>query len=127
MGVLLFLAVGAVWPFWGGVVLVAAASVLGTVAAHRAEKVWGHDSGKIIIDEVAGQSLTLLFAPVNPFTLILGFFLFRFFDILKCPPMSWAEEIKGGAGVMADDLLAGFYAGMFLWMAWGLKSIFWPG
>jgi phosphatidylglycerophosphatase A len=127
LGVLLFALAEYLWPGCGGVALVIAATVLGTIAAHQAEKVWGHDSGRIIIDEVAGQGLTLLFAPLNPFTMILGFFLFRFFDILKCPPMSWAEKIKGGAGVVGDDLLAGFYAGVFLWAGWGLKTIFWPG
>ena len=127
LGVVLFALLNLAFPFWGGVGLLVVSALLGTVAAHQAEKVWGHDAGQIIVDEVAGQAVTLLFVPLSPFTLILGFFLFRFFDILKCPPMSWAERIPGGAGVMADDLLAGVYAGCFLWMAWGLKGIFWAG
>ncbi len=127
LGVLLFYLAELLWPGRGGYALLIISSLLGTAAAHQAEKVWGEDNGKIIIDEVAGQALTLLFAPLSPFTMILGFFLFRFFDIVKSPPMSWAERIKGGAGVMLDDLLAGFYAGVFLWMGWGLKGIFWPG
>ena len=127
LGVVLFYLAERLWPGCGGWALLIASTVLGTVAAQQAEKVWGHDSKHIIVDEVAGQAVTLLFVPLSPFTLILGFFLFRFFDILKCPPMSWAEKLPGGAGVMADDLLAGVYAGCFLWMAWGLKIIFWPG
>lgn len=127
LGVLLFYLAEALWPGRGGWVLMIVSAVVGTYAASKAEKVWGKDAGRIIVDEVAGQALTLLFVPLSPFTMVLGFFLFRFFDIVKSPPMSWAERIKGGTGVMLDDLLAGVYAGVFLWIGWGLKVLFWPG
>ena len=74
------------------------------------------DPGAIVIDEVAGQWLTLLPAA----TMIwwhwaLGFVLFRFFDILKPWPVSWADRrVKGGFGVMIDDVIAAVYAGAIL-------------
>ncbi len=69
-----------------------------------------HDPGTIVIDEVAGQSLALCaFAPTWQ-AYLLGFLLFRLFDIIKPWPVSWADrKLHGSAGVMVDDLLAGFY------------------
>jgi phosphatidylglycerophosphatase A len=68
----------------------------------------------IVIDEVAGQLLTFLFLPVNAFNLILGTILFRLFDMWKPFPIRRLEHLKGGLGVMADDLLAGVYANLVL-------------
>jgi phosphatidylglycerophosphatase A len=79
------------------------------------------DAGPIVIDEIAGQWLTLAaFAP-EPLTYIVGFFLFRAADIAKPWPASWADRsLKGGIGVMLDDIFAGIYAGLalfaFLWV-----------
>lgn len=74
------------------------------------------DPGSIVIDEVAGQWLTLAFVPLDPILYIAGFFLFRFFDIWKPFPAGWADRsLKGGFGVMADDMVAGLYAGLVLW------------
>ncbi len=85
------------------------------------------DPGLIVIDEVAGQWLTLL--PVagaispDPVLYGMGFVLFRLFDILKPWPVSWADaKIKGGLGVMLDDVLAALYAGALLYgfsLWWG--------
>ncbi len=67
-----------------------------------------HDPGAIVIDEVAGQWIVLLVAPLNPLAYALGFVLFRFFDVLKPWPISWADRtISGAWGVMVDDVLAG--------------------
>jgi phosphatidylglycerophosphatase A len=78
------------------------------------------DPGEIIIDEVAGQALTLAFAPL-PLGLgwiVAGFALFRLFDIWKPWPVSLAERrLKGGLGVMADDIVAALYAGLVLIVA----------
>ncbi len=69
-----------------------------------------HDPGSIVIDEVAGQWIVLLVAPQNPFAYVLGFLLFRFFDVLKPWPISWVDKNIGGAwGVMVDDVLAGVF------------------
>lgn len=69
-----------------------------------------HDPGSVVIDEVAGQWIVLLIAPLDPLVYAIGFALFRFFDVLKPWPVSWADRRVGGAlGVMLDDVLAGLY------------------
>lgn len=74
------------------------------------------DSGDIVIDEVAGQWLTLAFVPLDPLLYAVGFFLFRFFDVLKPFPAGWCDRnLKGGFGVMVDDMFAGLYSGILLW------------
>ncbi len=66
----------------------------------------------MVIDEVAGQWLTLaLAAPLDPLFYAAGFLLFRVFDILKPWPVNWADDqLKGGLGIMADDIIAAGYA-----------------
>jgi len=80
---------------------------VGIWAASIAEKIYGHDASKIVIDEFAGYFIALLFLPKTWVLLLLGFFIFRFFDIFKPWPIHSAERLKGGVGVMADDVLAG--------------------
>jgi len=91
------------------------------------------DPGPVVIDEVAGQLITylcgifVLGAGVDLINLVLfvgaGFFLFRFFDILKPWPINRLERLPGGFGIMADDLVAGLDAGVCLAIAW----YFWLG
>ena len=66
-----------------------------------------HDPSKIVIDEWVGQWISFLFLPVSIANGIIGFILFRFFDISKLKPISYMEKIKGGWGIMLDDILAG--------------------
>ena len=66
-----------------------------------------HDPSKIVIDEWVGQWISFLFLPVSIANGIIGFILFRFFDISKLKPISYMEKIKGGWGIMLDDVLAG--------------------
>ncbi|MCW5771960.1 MAG: phosphatidylglycerophosphatase A [Rhodospirillaceae bacterium] len=75
------------------------------------------DPGVIVIDEVAGQWLALIFAaPGNPWHFFAGFMLFRFFDIAKVWPANWAQDhLPGGWGVMMDDIVAGLWAAGFLY------------
>jgi phosphatidylglycerophosphatase A len=86
--------------------------LIGWWAAERYIKGSGiADPGPVVIDEVAGQWLTLLFTPQDPWLFVSGFGLFRLFDILKPWPVSWADRrLPGGFGVMADDVLAALYA-----------------
>ena len=70
------------------------------------------DASEVIIDEVAGQWSVLLVAPLSPIGFLAAFLLFRFFDIAKPFPVNKAEQIPGGMGVMADDMVAGFLAGV---------------
>ncbi len=68
------------------------------------------DDSTIVVDEVVGQWLAICAAPLDPVAYVMGFALFRAFDIWKPWPVSWAESLPGGLGVMADDVLAGLYA-----------------
>ncbi len=72
------------------------------------------DPSKIVIDEILGQMLCLLFIPVSAVSLGAGFLLFRFFDIVKPFPARSSEKLPGGMGIVCDDLIAGVYAGLCL-------------
>jgi phosphatidylglycerophosphatase A len=89
---------------------------IGWWAAARVERANGiKDDGSIVVDEVAGQWLTLVAAPLHPIAYGLGFLLFRFFDITKPWPASWADRhLSSGFGVMVDDVIAGIYAAIVL-------------
>lgn len=88
---------------------------VGIWASHRSRELLGReDPSQVVIDEVAGYLLTLFLLPINWMTLTAGFFLFRIFDILKPWPVNRAEELKGGFGIVADDLVAGLYAHLIL-------------
>ena len=87
----------------------------GIWAASRTEELSGRkDPGKVVVDEVAGQLISLfpltLFARWSIVAVIISFILFRFFDIVKPYPARRLEALKGGFGVMCDDLIAGVYA-----------------
>ena len=70
-----------------------------------------HDHGSIVWDEVAGMMVTFIAVPINPLSLLLGFLLFRFFDILKPWPISvFDRRVHGGFGIMIDDIVAGAIA-----------------
>jgi len=72
------------------------------------------DPSVVVIDEVAGQLLTFLFLPVTVINVVLGFLFFRVFDIWKPQPIRKMEDLPGGVGIMADDLMAGIYANVLL-------------
>jgi phosphatidylglycerophosphatase A len=75
------------------------------------------DPQYVVIDEVAGQMLALIPAAHDIFAFAVAFFVFRATDILKVWPASWAERrLTGGLGVMADDVVAGVYAGMIVYL-----------
>lgn len=70
-----------------------------------------HDHPGIVIDEFAGFLITMIAVPLNLVTLIMGFLLFRLFDIIKPWPISWLDrKVHGGLGIMLDDILAGVFA-----------------
>ena len=81
------------------------------------------DPGPVVIDEVAGQWMTLAFAPLDPLAYLVGFLLFRLADIVKPWPARWVDrEVSGGLGAMLDDMLAAMYSGaaMFVLGRWVL-------
>lgn len=75
------------------------------------------DSGKIVIDEVVGYLVTMTAIPVDWRYIVAGFFLFRLFDIVKPPPANWFDsKLKNGYGVVLDDVAAGVYAWLCLFI-----------
>jgi phosphatidylglycerophosphatase A len=84
--------------------------------AGRAEILFeDRDARPIVIDEMAGFLITLLWLPLNFVTLCLGFILFRLFDIVKPPPIGILEKpLRGGWGIVLDDVLAGVFANVTL-------------
>ncbi len=79
------------------------------------------DPAAIVIDEIAGQWLVLLATPLEPIAWLLAFVLFRLFDIWKPWPVNWADRhVKGGFGIMLDDVLAAGYALIVLIMAFAI-------
>jgi len=88
---------------------------LGVLFAGEAEKIYKHkDAQMIVIDEACGMLLALFFVPFNLFSVLLGFFLFRIFDILKPPPARRLEKLTGSLGVMFDDIVAAIYTNLIL-------------
>ena len=97
-------------PIWQFAVVTLAITALGIWAADRADRAWGtHDSGRIVIDEVAGYLVTMtLVSRAHWAPLLAGFVVFRVLDILKPPPIRWFDEnLPGGWGVVLDDVVAG--------------------
>lgn len=103
-------------PYWQAPVYIQGIVIfiiflLGIPAANYAEKHFKKkDPRQCVIDEVPGQMISLLLVPHLPGLYIAGFFLFRFFDILKPFPIRRLEKIAGGLGIMLDDIAAGLYA-----------------
>ena len=105
-------------PVWIVLVIVAA-SAIGVWASNIAiARIGVDDPGSIVWDEFVGQwiaLLPLLVWPMNDWWVVVGFGLFRLFDVAKPWPVSWADRhVKGGFGVMLDDALAGLYAALVL-------------
>jgi phosphatidylglycerophosphatase A len=89
--------------------------ILGMIFAGDAEKIYRHkDARAIVIDEACGIMLALFCVPFSMFSVILGFFLFRIFDVLKPPPAKRLEKLTGAMGVMIDDIVAAIYANLIL-------------
>lgn len=98
------------WPVLELVAIVVV-YLLGAWSATAAESHFGHiDPGPVVIDEVLGMLVTLAFVPVSITGALVGFVLFRIFDVIKPPPCNRLEALPGGWGVMSDDLMAALYA-----------------
>lgn len=113
-------AFGIAW-FGAPWMLVPAAAVVFLIgwwaSEHYCRRARAKDPGLIVIDEVAAQWLTLAVAPPEAVPYLVGFVLFRIFDMLKPWPVSWADRrIGGGFGVMIDDIAAAGYSTALLWL-----------
>lgn len=102
------------WALYAAVLLFSFA--IGVYFCDACAKFLGvHDHGAIVWDEFVGVWLTLFLVPVEPIYILLGFALFRFFDILKPWPIKWLDKsVDGGFGIMIDDVLAAVYAWLVL-------------
>ena len=103
----------------GLVVAIVAVTFAGIWAGSRTEELAGRkDPGKVVVDEVAGQliaTLPLVFVKQWSIAAVMvSFVLFRFFDIVKPYPANRLQDLKGGAGIMFDDLVAGVYAAVLV-------------
>jgi phosphatidylglycerophosphatase A len=93
------------------VVLFAIGVWSGTLAEHH---FGGVDPGPVVLDEVVGMLITLAFIPVNVTGAIVGFLVFRIFDVVKPWPSARFEHLPGGLGVMADDGMAAIYGNLVM-------------
>jgi phosphatidylglycerophosphatase A len=92
--------------------VIAGIFVIGTFSAGEAEKIMDHqDPGLVVIDEIVGMLITMIAVPATPLAMVLGFILFRIFDILKPFPVNFFDQrFHGGLGIMLDDVMAGIYS-----------------
>ena len=112
------------WPAIAQVGLLAAISAVGIAASTRAAAVLGggKDPGAVVVDEVAGQLMTLLLTGVLWPGAIAGFLIFRVLDVVKPWPAQRFEALPGGLGIMADDLMAGVYGNLIMLSLMALLS-----
>jgi phosphatidylglycerophosphatase A len=109
---------------WSSYALIPAAALVFTVGAWAADdhvhRLGREDPGEAVIDEVAGQMITLALVPPGLLAYAIGFLLFRVLDIVKPFPANWCDRnVKGGIGVMSDDMVSGLY-GMVLMALGGM-------
>jgi phosphatidylglycerophosphatase A len=111
------------WPLW--LITAAAFTCLAVQVSGEAEKLFERkDAQCIVIDEIAGLQWALFLIPPTALHVVLGFILFRLFDIVKPFPARWVQErLPGGIGVVGDDLVAALYASLSLHLLtrfWGI-------
>jgi phosphatidylglycerophosphatase A len=102
------------FPWWSQLLTISGFFFVGVAAATAAEKDWGHDSNRVVIDEVQGMMTALFLLPADWRYPLASFVLFRFFDIVKPFGIRRLEAVKSGWGVMLDDLLAGIVSNVLL-------------
>lgn len=125
---------GGIWLLWQStafqnplylLIITIVITLLGVYVSNKVEPDWGEDSSRVVIDEVAGMLIAMLFIPANIYFLLAGFILFRFFDIVKPLYIRKMEALPSGTGVMMDDVLAGIYSNILLWVGyWGWITFF---
>ena len=94
--------------------LILITTLIGIYSTNQLLLSWGKDPSKVVIDEAVGMWISMFFIPFNYLNLLLAFGLFRIFDIYKPLGIRKLEQLNGGLGVMADDVLAGIYANIVL-------------
>jgi len=104
------------WLIATTVILIIAFTLIGAWSSTIVEEYWGEDPSRVVIDEIVGQWIVLLAIPsiFSWWHVLIAFILFRFFDIVKPLGIRKMENLKGGWGIMADDLLSGCYGAIVL-------------
>lgn len=98
-------------------------AVLGFAIVSEAEKIFKtKDAKSIVIDEITGMFLSILFLPINVMSLFCAFVLFRGFDAIKIYPADKLQHLSGAKGVMLDDIIAGIYTNLLLQLVLRLAS-----
>lgn len=97
-------------------ILIVVFTLIGAWSSTVVEKYWGEDPSRVVIDEIVGQWIVLLAIPsiFSWWHVLAAFILFRFFDITKPLGIRKMENLKGGWGIMADDILSGCYGAIVL-------------
>jgi phosphatidylglycerophosphatase A len=103
-------------PIYIYIVSILALTIIGIISANKIDTLYkSEDNLIIVIDEIVGINITYLLIPQKLYLIIIGFFLFRIFDIIKIPPANIVEKkMKNGFGVMLDDIICGIYANIIL-------------
>ena len=105
---------GASPPAILSIIITIVITLAGVWSSSIVETIWGKDPSKVVIDEVAGMCVALLFLPVSVKYLLSAFILFRFFDIVKPLYIKRLERLPKGWGIMFDDVLAGTYTNILV-------------
>lgn len=107
------------------IVITISAAIAGFwICGYTAKKLGVHDHPAIVWDEIAGYMIAMIALPFTWYNVIAAFVLFRFFDIIKPGPIGWCDRnLKGGAGIMVDDLLAGVASAVVLHAAHALLDL----
>jgi len=100
--------------YWVQAIIISFIFFYGVVLSRRLISIWGEDPQRVVIDEICGMFVTLFLLPKSFKTFIIGFLLFRFFDIVKPFPIRRSQKLKVGWGVMIDDLIAGIYSNILI-------------
>jgi len=109
---------------WLGAPVVALVTLIVSVpVAGAMEPHYGEDPGCVVIDEIVGMQAMLVFADPTRIGVAVAFVLFRVFDIVKIEPANTSQRLRGGWGIVADDVIAGIYSRVAL----VLLSLVWPG
>jgi phosphatidylglycerophosphatase A len=98
------------FPVWIFILVLIILFFAGVYTGTQIEKEKGHDPSLVVIDEFVGMGISLLFLDKDWRFYLIAFILFRFFDIVKPPPINLSQKLTGGYGIMIDDVLAGLYA-----------------